>query len=131
MSLVFDTLILVEIERKNKYIIDKLKKYIEIYPAPAQITFINYFEFYNGIQKKNIKNKEQALYFINKFNIIKLTKKSAEILSNLKDKYSNKGLNLPLADLLIASQVIENDLILITLDKDFERIDELNKIIII
>ncbi|MBI2564411.1 type II toxin-antitoxin system VapC family toxin [Candidatus Woesearchaeota archaeon] len=130
MILVLDTSILIELERKNISVIEKLRKYVELYPSPAQITFMNYFEFYHGLQNKNIKNKEKVLSFINKFNILKLTKETAKFLSDLKTKYDNQGISISLADLIIASQVIENNLILITLDKDFEKIKELKKIIL-
>lgn len=131
MNLIFDTSILIELERKNKNVIDKIKEYIELYPAPAKITFITYFEFYYGIQNKNIKNKEKAMAFVNRFNMLRTTKKTAEILSGLKQNQENNGEMLPLADLLIASQVIENDGLLLTLDHDFSKIKELNKIILV
>ncbi|MBS3157796.1 type II toxin-antitoxin system VapC family toxin [Candidatus Woesearchaeota archaeon] len=130
MTLVFDSSLLIEIEKRNKDILEKLKEYMELYPAAPQITFMNYFEFYYGIQDKQAHNKEKALAFINNLDIIYVTKKTAEILSDLKRKYEKLGKAIALADLLIASQVIENKLILVTLDKDFERIEEMNKIIL-
>ena len=130
MNLIFDTSVLIEIERANKSLINKLKEYVARYPAPAKITFINYFEYYHGIRDKNIKNKEKAKEFIGKFEILKLNKKTAEILSDLKKQHDYEGNSLPLADLMIASQVIENNCILITMDKDFKRIKALNKIIL-
>ncbi|HLC86602.1 MAG TPA: type II toxin-antitoxin system VapC family toxin [Candidatus Nanoarchaeia archaeon] len=130
MSLIFDNSVLIELERRNTIIIDKIKTYVEIYPSPAGITFINYFEFYHCLKNKEIKNKEKAMSFINKFNVLKVTKKTAEILSELKKECKNKGEMLPLADLLIASQVIENNCVLVTLDKDFKRIEKLNKLIL-
>ncbi|MBS3174804.1 type II toxin-antitoxin system VapC family toxin [Candidatus Woesearchaeota archaeon] len=130
MNLIFDTSTLIELERKNKKVIDKIKEYIEIYPSPAKITFINYFEFYYGLMNKNIKNKDKALSFVHKFNMLKVSKRTAEILAELKQKYDKNGEMLPLADLLIASQTIENGGILVTLDTDFRRIEELNKLIL-
>ena len=62
--------------------------------------------------------------------MINIIKKTGETLSGLKRKYEKLGNIIPLADLMIASQVIENNLILVTLDKDFERIEEMNKIIL-
>ena len=51
------------------------------------------------------------------------TKNTADRLVELKQKYE-----LPLADLLIAAQVIENNGILITKDNDFDKIKEIEKI---
>ncbi len=129
MILVFDTSILIELERKNNQIINKLKELVKIYPAPAQISFMSYFEFYDGLIEKNIKNKNKSLEFINKFEVIQTTKRTAEILSDLKQRCTKQGISLPLADLLIASQAIEKNFILITRDSDFNKIEELNKII--
>ena len=81
---------------------------------------------------KIIKNKffQTNLIFLKKFNVLHTTNSSAEILSDLKIKYDKKGIALSLADLLSASIVIDNNLVLVTKDKDFERIEELKKIIL-
>ncbi|MEK6915934.1 MAG: PIN domain-containing protein [Nanoarchaeota archaeon] len=58
-----------------------------------------------------------------RFNVLQTTKNTADRLVELKQKYE-----LPLADLLIAAQVIENNGILITKDNDFDKIKEIEKI---
>jgi len=67
---------------------------------------------------------------LNSFPLLDLGFKTSDILSDLKLKYEKKGLSFSLSDLLIAAQVIENDLILVTRDRDFEGIRELKKIIL-
>ena len=69
--------------------------------------------------------------FIEKFPFLNIKKETARILSDLKYNYEKKGITLPLADLLIAAQTIENNMTLVTMDKGFERIEELKKIIIL
>ena len=130
MSLVFDTSIILELERGNKEIINKIKKYLNYYPDPAQISFMTYFEIYYGLRNKNEKNKDLAIGYLNMFKILEVTKKTAEIMSSLKHSQEKKGIQMSLTDLFIASQVIENNLILVTMDKDFERIDNMEKIIL-
>jgi predicted nucleic acid-binding protein len=130
MNLIFDTSILVEIERKNKKLLQTLQKHVRLYPAPAQITFMTYHEFYHGVQPKNIKNKDKALAFLRRFGVLPLSTRTAEILSELKTETDGKGYTLPLADLLIASQVIESNGVLVTRDSDFEKIERLKKIIL-
>lgn len=130
MILVFDTSIVVDLERKNKITLNKIYKIIKLHPDPAKITFITYYEFLNGLEKKNVKNKEAALEFINNFEVLRITKKTAEMLSGLKIKYDKLGTNFSLTDLLIAAQVIENQMLLITKDSDFNNIKELDKIIL-
>ena len=125
MNLVLDTSVLIELERGNKEIIGRLDKLRKIYPAPAKVSFITYFEFLYGLRDKSIKNKEKSEIFLNKFSVISTNKSTAEILVSLKRSYE-----LPLSDLLIAAQSIDSKGILITKDKDFELIKELDKVIV-
>jgi predicted nucleic acid-binding protein len=125
MNLIFDTSILVDLERGYEATIKKLEELRKIYPAPAKIGFISYFEFLLGFKNKSVKNKEKARQFIEKFSVMQTTKNTAEALVTLKQKYE-----LPLADLLIAAQVLENNAILVTKDKDFNMIKEMEKIVI-
>ncbi|MEK6894594.1 MAG: type II toxin-antitoxin system VapC family toxin [Nanoarchaeota archaeon] len=123
--LIFDTSAIIEIERENKYLIDKIEKLKENEKGLPKISFITYFEFIEGIDKKIEKNKEKARNFIKLFEVIQTTNITAEKLVYLRRNYE-----LPLPDLLIASQVMENNGTLITKDKDFEQIKEINKIIL-
>ncbi len=125
MKLVFDTSVIIDLEKRNADTIEKLKEIIHLYPEKPAIAFISYFEFLYGLRKKDVRNKEKAIAFIEEFPIIQTTKTTAGILVWLKEKYE-----LPLADLLIASQAIENQSVLVTKDNDFDKIKELNKIIV-
>lgn len=130
MTLILDTSVIIDIEKKDERILEKMKELIEIHPTAASITFINYFEFIHGLQRKSPKNKEKALAFIEMFDFLEPTKRTATILSDLKYKYEKHGQSFSLTDLLIASQSIENDMTLVTGDKHFQEIEELKKIIL-
>ena len=130
MTLVFDTSILIDIERKSESTLEQLQKLAKIYPSPAKITFITMFEFILGIQERLPRNKEVARAFLENFSILQTTTETAKILATLKHKYDRAGKTFPLADLLIASLVIENRMILLTRDKDFKAIEELTSIIL-
>jgi predicted nucleic acid-binding protein len=125
MQIVIDTSIVIEIERENIEVINKIAELKEIYPSPPKISFITYFEFLEGISKRSIKNKERAMQMIDLFEVIQTTKKTAHNLVNLKGKYE-----FPIPDLIIAAQTIELNGVLVTKDNDFKNINELNKIII-
>ena len=125
MILVFDTSILIELDRGNKDIIRKIFELRGNYPAPAKISFISYFEFLYGLRDKSEKNKDKSIEFIEKFDVIQTSKKTAAILVNFKRNYE-----LPLSDLLIASHSKETDGILITRDNDFKSIKEIKCIIL-
>jgi len=130
MSLAFDTSILIGIERRDAMVLKELKKLSKIYPLKPQLPFISYFEFLRGLKIRKPKRSGELFSFLNEFNVLSSGKNTARILADLKIKYDGKGIVLPLADLLIASQVIENGLILVTKDKDFEKVDELKKIVL-
>ena len=103
MYLIFDTSILIELDRGNNEIIKKISDLIKTHPAPAKISFISYFEFLYGLRDKSEKNKRKSMEFIEKFDVIQTSKETAIVLTKLKQKHE-----FPLADLLIAAQVIEN-----------------------
>ena len=130
MTLLFDTSVLIALEKRDKEIITKLEELKKIHYMPANTTFVNYFEFYFGLLSKAVENRQPMIEFLNKFNCLKASAKTAEILAELKYKYDKKGLALPLADLIIASHAIENNMLLVSRDKDFEKIDEVKKCIL-
>lgn len=125
MSFLLDTSIIIDLERGRHKTISKLKEIVHSYYEKPLLPFISYFEFLYGIKEKSPENKERAILFIDGFPIIQTSKTTARILAALKEKYE-----LTLTDLLIAAQTIEVNGVLITKDKDFEKIGELNKIII-
>lgn len=130
MTLALDTNILIGIEKREKSTTEKIESIIKSDPAPACVTFINYFEFIQGIRLRSQKNKEKSLNFIKTFQCLQTTKKTAIILDELKNKYEKIGKTFTLSDLMIASQCIENNLTLVTTDKQFQDIEELKKIIL-
>ena len=130
MNLIFDTSILIDIERRKEETLKKLEELAKTYPAPAKLTFINEFEFLFGLKEYEPKKKEMAVQFLNNFHIIQTTKRTTKILADIKWKYDKKGVAISLTDLIIACIAIENNMTLVTKDKDFLNIEELNKIII-
>ncbi len=130
MTFVFDTSILVDLERKHENTIQKIKVLTKNYPLPAQITFITEFEFLFGIKEKNPKNKEKAKLFLSFFLVIYPNSRTANLLAELKHRYDALGTPITLADFIIAALCIQENKILVTKDKNFNKIEELSKIII-
>ena len=125
MYLIFDTSVVIEIERENKKIIKDLNELKKLYPSTPKLPFIVYYELIHGIRKRNPKNKVKAEMIINAFEVLHTTNITAKNLSILKSKYE-----LSLTDLMIASQVMEKKGVLVTRDKDFKVIDEIEKIFV-
>ena len=129
MIITLDTSVLIDIERGQKETREKLKELIMIHKSSPVILFIPYSEYYSGIINKTEKNFDYAYSFLQSFAFLEPTKKSSEILAQMKEKYERLGKNIALADLFIASQVKEHNLLLITKDKGFEKIDEIKCIL--
>ena len=126
MTLILDTSVLINLENERVGTIEKLSSLRKIHVDRPKISFISYFEFIHGLRRKQPHNKYNSLLFIESFDVIQTTKTTAKILSLLKEKYGE----LSHSDLFIASQTIENGMILVTEDRDFEKIAELDKIIL-
>lgn len=125
MSLILDTSIVIEIERGNREVIKRLEELRKLYPAPPKISFMTYFEFLYGLRKKSVKNREKSRAFLELFEVIQTTNTTAEFLVLLREKYG-----LSLTDLFIASQVMETNGVLVSKDGDFDKIEEIEKIVL-
>ncbi len=130
MTLALDTSVLIDIENEVQETTKKLQQLRKSHPGPAFVTYIPYFEFFSGLLNKNKKNFERAYILLQKFPYIIPTPDTAEIMARMLKKYEKKGINFSLADLMIASQVKQHNLLLVTKDKDFEKIDEIKKVIL-
>lgn len=130
MTLLLDTSVLIEIERENKDIIKEIDMLRKLHPSASIISFITYFEMMEGIMRRNPKNKEKEINFLNNFTCSGASKKTALILAELKTKYDKLCISLPLADIMIASLAKENDLFLVTRDNHFSKIDDIKKVVI-
>lgn len=130
MAIILDTSILIDIQRKEKITLRRLEEIYESHLELPKVTFISYFEFYEGLIEKDIRKRDMLIAFINKFVCLSASHSTARILANLRHKYEKKGIVIGLADLIIAAQVIENNGVLITKDGVFEKIEEMNKIIL-
>lgn len=126
--MILDTSVLIGLQRKQKEIIETVRK-LE-YEESFAITFINKFEFLYGIQRQNVRKKEESITFLNQFLVLGASERTSEILTELKFKYDQKGISLSLTDLLIASIALENRKRVITSDKDFQKIEELDIVLL-
>ena len=130
MILVFDTSVIIGLERKEKNTIEKVGELSKIYNSQPHTTFVTYFELVYGILNRTIANQNKSIEFLKNFSCLGATEKTANHLAKLKHKFDKKGEKIPLADLIIASQVLENNATLLTKDRSFEKIDDIRTIII-
>lgn len=126
MEYLLDTGILIELEHKNKKFLGNLKALVKDFSL-FSITLFNFAEFYYGYLSKKPEDKQEAENFLSIFTQLTLTKASAKRYCELDSKYSKQG-HKPF-DLLMAAIAIEEGMVLLTTDSDFERITEVDKVI--
>ncbi len=123
MILILDTSVLIDIDNHQPKIAEKIATLRSQYPSlPIKISFMTYFEFYHGLRKKAPSALPRSLAFIELFKTLITTKETARLLSQLKHRHPTATLT----DLFIAAQTLEHEGILITTDKDFQLIKEIN-----
>ncbi len=120
--LIFDTSVVIDIERKNEQTLERLKEIKQKYQSPGFLSFISYFELIEGLKKRGLEDSE-AREFIENFNVLSAGKKTALELADLKIESEKQDNKTPLADLLIAAQARENDFVVVTKDNHFKKID--------
>ncbi len=125
MLLVIDTNILIEIDGGNEHLIKQIEEIMHDDPdAEPAVTWVNYFEFYYGKTKK-LESAQKALEFLANFSYLGMDKEATQIFAHLRRDKIN-ATDVKDFDLIIASIVMANSAILITKDKDFKRVKNLN-----
>ncbi len=130
MPLVFDTSVIISLEKQDRTIISRLQELSRKHQGIPQASFITYFEFQMGIKNRSPRNQSAAMEFLRNFRCLPATQKTSEILADLKYKYDRKGVALSLAELIIASQSKEANMTLVTKDKTFAAIEEIQRVIL-
>ena len=130
MTLLLDTSILIALERGNNEVQSRLDVLQGAHPQSPRISFMTHVEFLYGIEALPLEKKAKAREFLLNFDVLHATNATAVLLSGLKHKYDRLGKQKSLTDLFIASQALEHNLTLITQDKDFNDLEEVQKIIV-
>ena len=107
-GLAFDTSVLIGIEKKEKYILQKISELSKIYPLIPKLPFISHFEYTFGLKKRKPKKTGDLLRTLNKFQMLPVTEKTSDILSDLKIKYDDAGISLSLAFFFLIRRCIQN-----------------------
>ena len=112
-----DTNIVIDFLNGNKSVIEKV--YIKKKENKIFITFISLCELYKGIYLSNKSDIELKILdeFLNSIELVEMNKQSCDLFGKDFSILRKKGKMVPEADLMIASIVKTNNLILITMDK--------------
>lgn len=125
MLLIIDTNILIEIDGGNEHLIRQIEDVMSEDPdAEPAVTWVNYFEFYYGKTKKP-ETAQKALEFLANFSYLGMDKEATQVFAHLRRDRINVT-DVKDFDLVIASIAMANNAMLITKDKDFKRVKNLN-----
>ena len=127
MTLVLDASVLIDIERSNKETLLKLEELRKVHPGMLHISFPVYVEILRGIESSS-RSKTAKMEFLESIPVLSVTKETAKIIVKLLLKYKNKP--IAIFDLFTAAQAIEGNFTVVTKDKDFEQIEELDKVVL-
>ena len=118
--IVLDTSIVIEIEKGNKGVIDRLEELGRDSEGNLALTSAVYAEVLYGFVA--IEKREHGEEFLKTFDVLDFDKKSARAFALLKHALEKKGTIIPLFDIITASIVIAKNATLISSDKHFESI---------
>ena len=124
--IVLDTDVLIEIERGNQKVISFLVNLRKTHPENIAITSSVYAELLYGFLARN----KQLPKELASFDVIEFDKESAEIFAQNKKSLDGKGTPIPIFDLVTASCVIAKKALLISFDRHFEKVNDLNFLLI-
>jgi len=124
-----DTSVLIELEAGNLDVYEKLKEIRKNHTENPALPFPCFSEFYYGILRSK-GNIEASLEFLNKFTPLHSTQNSAKLFAEIKIDLEKKGKLIKTFDMIIAALSIDHGTTLVTLDRDFENIKDLNFILL-
>ncbi len=120
-----DTSAIIEFLRGNQRVRKIIEESSEIFTGVIQIYEIFFGEFY--LEEKGYRSKiEEIKDFFLGLKTIKLEPEDSILASKIAAKLKAIGKTINDFDIIIAAQAIQRNLLLVTKDKDFERLKEFN-----
>ncbi|MBI4450693.1 type II toxin-antitoxin system VapC family toxin [Candidatus Woesearchaeota archaeon] len=124
MTLVFDTNILIDIERGDTATLRSVAELSQCGQPPA-ITAPTYAEYYYGLLKKPLASRLRAIRGLDVYTVLNTTKESARLIAELKQALEKAGTALSVFDLFIAAIALDQGATLVTRDKAFTNVPQL------
>ena len=123
---ILDTSVLVDIERGNPQVVDYIKSLRQDCTEPPCITFATLSEYLIGILKTRKHFDISEIESI--YPILHSTTPICKLFAELKISLQKRGITIGDFDILIAATAMANGKTLVTLDKDFKKIENLKVI---
>ncbi|HLD83974.1 MAG TPA: PIN domain-containing protein [archaeon] len=127
MKLAFDTSVLIELDAMNPELMETLRRLEINAPSgpmlPSPVISEYYYGFLSSVHRKN------ALENLKLYDVLNTTRSSSLLMAELSYKLEKSGRKIPEMDMLIASICIDNGTTLVTFDRHFLRIKEIDVVI--
>lgn len=96
-------------------------------PGDVTLSSLTVAELHYGVEKSSAidKNKEALGFFLTPFEILDFDITAAEEYGRIRSSLEKSGKPIGSIDMLIAAHAVSQDLILVTHDRDFDRISKL------
>jgi len=124
MKYLLDTTWVVEYLRGNQEVIARIQ---ELQEEGLAVSIVSVAELYEGVfRSNNPSGNETALKdLLTAVTILDLTPDICKVYGEEKAKLLQKGTVIGALDLLIAATALNHDLVLLTADRDYERVEDL------
>lgn len=99
----------------------------EINPQDICISSITYAELVYGVEKSNAreKNKVALSLLLSNISVLRFDDNAAEEYGKIRADLQKKGVSIGSLDMLIAGHALSSECILVTNNKEFERVTDL------
>ncbi|MBI4019625.1 MAG: type II toxin-antitoxin system VapC family toxin [Candidatus Aenigmarchaeota archaeon] len=128
--IVLDTDALIELERNNAKVIERISKMRKEHPEDISITSAVYAEFSFGLMNLSKEKQDLTVASLNRYRVLDFDRPSASEFAKLKWKLEKEGRVVPIMDLVTASISMRHGATLVTGDAHYERINGLNVIML-
>jgi predicted nucleic acid-binding protein len=124
MLLVFDTSALIEIDKGNNAVLERVRDLAEKLPlVDLAVPWPSCFEFYTGMLRESPEKKEACLMWLRKFTWLGMNFEATRLFTEMRSKLVQRVGDF---DLLIAAIAISSGGLLLTGDRDFLEVPGLN-----
>lgn len=126
MTVVLDTNVLIDRENGDKGTKEALLGLQNSHPDNIHLALPVVAEYYYGLIERSENKGEADMSALQRYSLLSLRMPTMIRFAEIKHRLDREGNKIPLFDTMIAANVIENDMTLVTYDRHFERVSELN-----
>lgn len=130
MNFIIDTNVLIEVEKGNEEVIKRVQEIAGDDDTQICITPFTFEEYYYGFIEASEDDRTAAIESVKKYGFLKTSFTTFLLTTEIVYIMKKKGKPIPKTDVFNASQAIEYNMPIITMDKHFKQIPAVECILI-